>query len=369
VIPLLRLDRQMAALAPDLEPRVAAILASGMFVQGKECEGFEAEFGAYLGGAHVAALGNGTTALELGLEALGIGRGDEVIVQANTFIATAAAVVRLGGTVRFVDCDPSTLQIDADAAIAAIGPKTRAVIVAHLFGGVGEVDRIVAAARPRGVFVVEDAAQAHGSRLDGKMAGTFGDLATYSFYPGKNLGAIGEAGAVASGDAQLIEKVAMLRNHGGIHKYEHQVVGTNGRMDELQAAALRVKLPHLEDWNRRRREIAAAYDRAFAAVPGIAPMAVPDRVVHTYHQYVVTVDDRDALQRLCAERGVGCGIHYPLAVPDTPAFQGTASGQWPQATRLAGHTLSLPMFPEMTDDEVKHVADVVCEGVAAVHAS
>lgn len=349
-VPLVDLAAQHAQVADEVAAGFAAVLAATAFVGGKEVAAFEREYADFVGAGHCVGLGNGTDALELALRACGVGRGDEVVLPANTFVATAEAVVRAGARPVLVDVDPDTLLVDPAAAVAAFGPRTRAVVPVHLYGQVAPVEQLAAAADAAGVVVVEDAAQAQGAARHGRRAGTWGRLAATSFYPGKNLGAYGDAGAVTTDDAELARRVRLLGNHGSEVRYEHLVLGFNSRLDTLQAVVLRAKLRRLEGWNAARRAAAARYDALLADLPEVRrPVTAPGNTP-VWHLYVVRVPGRDEVLRRLNESGIGAAVHYPVPVHRHPAFAdlGYPAGAFPVAEQAAGQLLSLPLFAEIT---------------------
>lgn len=369
-IPLVNLRRQYAALKDDVAAAIAAVLDSQQFIKGPAVRAFEAAWRDALGAAQGSGCSNGTAALSLALQALGVGPGDEVITTAHTFIATAEAICHVGATPVFVDIDPASYAIDPAAVAAAVTPRTRAIIPVHLYGSAADMDSILEIAVRHGLAVVEDAAQAHLGRWRGKALGTLGDAGTFSFYPGKNLGAYGDAGFVVARDAAVAETIDRLIDHGRQRgsKYLHDVVGQNQRMDDLQAAVLSVKLPHLEGWTATRRSRAARYD-ARLKPSGFKVIEPPAASEPVYHLYVVEVADRDAVMAALQARGIGCGVHYPVPLHLQPAFAdmgtgqgGAGPGSLPRAEHAAGHVLSLPICGAITEDEV----DRVCDAVLAV---
>ena len=372
MIPLFDLRRQHAALRPELIARVTAVLDSGRVVGGAEVESFEREFAqscsAGTGEISCAGVASGTDALRFALLALGVRTGDEVITVPQTFIATAEAITQARGTIRFVDIDPSTHTLDPVQLEAAITPRTVGVIPVHLYGRPADMDPIMAIAGRRGLWVVEDAAQAHGARYKGRPVGTIGQVGCFSFYPGKNLGAAGEAGAVVSADRHLIDRVRTLRDHGQRQKYEHVVEGYNGRLDAIQAAILRVKLPHLVAWNEARRRVAAAYRQALRGMSGVESPMEPGYATSSFHLYAVQAQNRDELRTALTAAGIETGIHYPRPLHLQKAYRylDLGPGSFPVAEHVAAHTLSLPMFPELTTAQVDEVAAVVrlCSGPA-----
>jgi dTDP-4-amino-4,6-dideoxygalactose transaminase len=359
-VPFLDLRPVHEELRVELEAAVQRVVASSRYVLGPEVEAFEHEFASFCGARHCVGVANGMQALELVLRALGVGVGDEVVTVSHTAFPTAAAVTATGATPVFVDVDPDSHCMRPDALEAAIGPRTRAVMPVHLYGRCADMDAIVAAAERAGVPVVEDAAQAHGASYGGRRAGTLGVAAGFSFYPTKNLGAFGDAGAVVTDDEELAHRVRRLRNYGEESKYVNVVPGFNSRLDELQAAILRVKLPHVELWNAERRRIAATYDELLADVPGVTPPQ-PDEG-HVYHLYVVRSAQRDELQQHLRQTGIGAQVHYPTPVHLQEAYwRGGAgvSGSLEVTERLAREVLSLPAYPGLSDAAVREVAGAV----------
>jgi dTDP-4-amino-4,6-dideoxygalactose transaminase len=367
-LPLVDLNRQHASLKSEIDAAIARVFESSDFILGGEARGFEAEFAALCETKYAIACGNGTDALELALWAVGVKPGDEVITVTHTFAATAEAIVRAGGVPIFVDVASDTLLMDIDLVEKAITPRTKAIVPVHLYGSCVDMVALMALARRRGLKVVEDAAQAHGARIGGKRAGSFGDAATFSFYPGKNLGAVGDAGAVVTSDPQVADLVARARDHGRTAKYEHGFVGRNSRMDGLQAAILRVKLRHLEGWNQRRRELAARYRFLLEDLPQVHPVATHDGEP-IYHLFVVECDDRDAVRERLEAAGIATGIHYPIPLHLQPAFAGSEPISLPVAEKAAGRIVSLPMFPEMAPGDVDRVVAALSDVVHALEAA
>ncbi|CAN7739208.1 DegT/DnrJ/EryC1/StrS family aminotransferase [Pseudorhodoferax sp. LjRoot39] len=363
--PFLDLDAGYRELQAELEAAMLGALRSGRYIGGAEVEGFEQEFAAYTGAAHCVALSNGLDALALALRAMGIGPGDEVIVPSNTFIATWFAVSQCGAVPVPVEPVEATGNIDVARIAAAITPRTRAIVPVHLYGQPADLDPVRALAEQHGLQVLEDAAQAHGARYKGRRLGAQG-TAAWSFYPGKNLGALGDAGAVTTDDAALAERLRALRNYGSQTKYVSDMQGGNHRMDPVQAAALRVKLRHLDAWNARRVRIAATYSEGLAD-SGLALPAVPDWADPVWHLYVVRTPQRQALQQRLAAEGVETLIHYPIAPHRQKAYagMGLGLGSLPVAERLAEQVLSLPIGPQMTADQVAAVLQAVRRAVAA----
>jgi dTDP-4-amino-4,6-dideoxygalactose transaminase len=358
-VPFLDLHGVHAALRDPLNQAWSAVLGHGRFINGPEVAAFEGAFAEYCEAEHCVGVANGTDALELILAGLGIGPGDEVLVPTNTFVATAEAVVTVGATPRFVDVLPDTLLIDPDAAAAAIGPRTAAIMAVHLFGQMTDMPALSALASKHGLALIEDAAQAHGARFAGRRAGGGGVAAGFSFYPGKNLGALGDGGAVVSNDAALVGRIRQLADHGRSQtdRYGHEVVGRNSRLDTLQAAALHVKLPVLDEANRARAAAVAHYRKSLPAwcVPvGVHPHAEP-----VYHLAVVQVPDRAATARALDAAGIGWGIHYPVPCHLQPAFARYAVEPLPVAEAAADRILSLPLSPTLTNEQVERVSRVL----------
>ena len=367
-LPLVDLRRQHESLQPELDATIARVFESSDFILGKEAREFENEFASFLGVEHAVACGNGTDALELALWAVGVKPGDEVITVAHTFAATAEAIIRAGATPRFVDISPDTLLMDLDQVERGITPRTSAIVPVHIYGSCVDMDALMALARRRGLKVVEDAAQAHGALVNGRSAGTAGDAGTFSFYPGKNLGACGDAGAVVTRDAKTADLIARARNHGRSGKYTHSFVGRNSRMDGLQAAILRLKLGHLAAWNARRRAIAARYRFLLEDLPEVHAIE-PHDGEPIYHLFVVECEDRDAVRERMGAAGIATGIHYPVPLHLQVAFAGPdqpKEGELPVTERAAVRILSLPMFPEMTDGEADRVVTALTEAVRQV---
>lgn len=346
-VPFLDLQAATAELREEIDMAVSRVLSSGMYILGEETEAFEAEFAAYVGATHAVGVANGLDALHLALRALGVGSGDEVIVPSNTYIATWLAVSYAGAVPVPVEPDPRTYNLDPARIEAAITPRTRAILPVHLYGQPCDMEPILAVARAHGLRVLEDCAQAHGARYRGKRVGAHGDLCAWSFYPGKNLGAIGDAGAVTTNDPDLADRVRVLRNYGSRVKYVNEVQGYNSRLDPLQAAVLRVKLRHLEAWNARRRELAAWYLEHLAGVPELTLPFVPEWAEPCWHLFVVRHPRRDELQAKLAEAGIGTLIHYPIPPHRQEAYRGLGfgPGAFPIAETLAREVLSLPMGP------------------------
>lgn len=360
-IPFLDLRQPHAMLEEQLLEAFRRALRSAQFVGGPEVTAFETEFAAFVGTTEAVAVNSGTDALRFAYQALGIRPGDEVITVPNTFIATTEALTQAGATIRFVDVRDDTLTIDPVAAAAVVGPRTVGIVPVHLYGRMADMDPLLALAGRRALWIVEDAAQAHGASDNGRRAGTLGTLGTFSFYPGKNLGACGEGGAVTGPAGAMLETVRRLREHGQSSKYVHDIEGYNGRMHAIQAAFLRIKLAHLEDWNAGRRRAAGLYREALADVPEIRLPVDPPGTTPVYHLFVIRAQRRDALQAHLTARGIGTGLHYPVPLHLQAAYRhfGLARGAFPVTEQAATELLSLPMFPELTADQVGTVADAI----------
>jgi len=360
-VPFVDLRAQYAAIHDEIDAALRSVVERGAFILGEDVAAFERAFAASCGAREAVGVANGTDALMLALRAVGVGAGDEVITAANTFVATAEAIVHAGAVPVLVDAVPGTYTIDPARAEDAITVRTRAIIPVHLYGQPAEMDALLEIARRRRVAVVEDASQAHGAAYRGRPVGGLGDAAAFSFYPSKNLGAYGDAGAVVTNDPDVAQHVRALRDHGGVTHYQHDVVGYNSRMDALQGAVLSVKLRYLEGWNRLRRERAFLYAGLLAGVPGVAAPVAGPQGAHVFHLYVVTVapGERDALRGHLAARGVETGIHYPAPVHLTAAFRslGYGPGAFPVAEDASRRILSLPMFPELQPEAVAHVVE------------
>lgn len=367
-VPVMKIDNTDPAMFDEIMEAIGRLARAGAFTLGHEVEAFEAEFAAYNETAHCVGVSSGTEALVLALRALGIGAGDEVIVPANSFIATAEAVTLAGALPRLVDVDPHTGCLTADIVERNLGPSVRCVIPVHLYGRTVEMQPLVALCRDRGVAIVEDACQAHGARYRGQRVGTLGDLGCFSFYPTKNLGAWGDGGAVVTADPSLAERVRMLRAHGEDAQRRHQVCGTTARLHAVQAAVLRIKLPHLERCNDERRSAAAALTRALAGCPEIeTPAPLAPGQDHVFHLYVVTSRQRDELRADLGERAISSAIHYPTPIHRTEAYAhlGMQDGSLPVAERLAGRILSLPLFPGISELQIQRVVHAVRDLAAA----
>lgn len=357
-VPFLDLRAAHEPLRERLRAALDETLDRSAFAGGPFVERFESEFARFCGARHAVGVGSGTEAIWLALAALGVGAGDEVITSPATFMATAEAITFCGATPVFADIDPCTHTLNPESVEAAVTPRTRAIIPVHLYGQMADMDPILAIARRHNLRVIEDACQAHGAEYHGCRAGTLGDVGCFSFYPGKNLGAIGEAGAIVTDRPEIAEAVATLREHGQSRKYHHRRIGWNARMDGLQALVLSVKLEGLADGNARRRQHARKYTELLGGTLGLtAPETAPGRL-HAFHLYVVRVPGRDEILAELARRGVHCGVHYPVPVHLQPAYRGLCyrEGALPVAEQSAREVLSLPMFPELTVEQQETVA-------------
>lgn len=363
-VPYVALDRMHHALELDIQRALSDTIASGQLIGGPLVTKFEQEFAAYCGAQHAIGCGNGLDALAMILEALGIGPGDEVLVQANSFIASALAVDMVGAKAVLVDCDPFTHGIAVQNLDQYVTPHTKAIMPVHLYGTPAEMDEINAFAAKHKLFVVEDAAQAHGARYKGKRIGALGTAAGFSFYPTKNLGALGDAGAVVTNDADLAEKIRMLGNYGSKVKYHHDTMGRNSRLDTIQAAVLSVKLPLLDQWNQKRRDLAKIYEQHLADISQIILPRAPEVVEPVWHIYAIRVlnGQRDALNSFLNSKNVGTNIHYPVSINKQAVYADKyVDNLLPNSELLATEVLSLPLDPYHTDSEITRVARLICE--------
>jgi dTDP-4-amino-4,6-dideoxygalactose transaminase len=360
MIPLVDLQAQYASIQAEIDDAIRRVVESAQFIMGPDVAAFEEEFAAWSGVPHCVGVGSGTAALELTLRVLGVGEGDEVVTAAHTFIATAEAISAVGAKPVFVDIDPLTYDLSPEAFAAAITPATRAVIPVHLYGQPADMSRITSIAATHGIAIIEDAAQAHGATWCGREVGNWGDAACFSFYPGKNLGAYGDAGAVLTRRLEVAAQVRSLRNHGRTSKYLHDQVGYGHRIDTLQAAVLRAKLPFLAQWTEARRRLAARYDELLTnsgvTLPHVAPEANP-----VWHLYVIRVPERDRLLKELEAKGIGAGVHYPVPLHLQPAYAhlGYGAGALPVTEAVAATCLSLPLYPEMSDAQQDQVVEAV----------
>lgn len=359
-IPFVDLKAQYHSIAEDVNRAITDVLENTDFILGRAVDEFEADFAAYCEADYAIGVDSGYSALELILRAYEIGPDDEVITAANTFVATAFAISTCGATPVLVDAHPVSYNLDPAKLEAAITPRTKAIMPVHLYGQPVDMDPILEIARRHDLKVIEDAAQGHGGRYHGRVVGSLGDAAAFSFYPGKNLGAYGDGGACVTNDAALADRLRLLRNLGQRVKYSHELKGFNRRLDTLQAAVLRVKLPHLETWNRERRRAAAAFTSGLQGLPLITPAHRPE-IEPVYHLYVIQTDARAELQEALSNAGVATGMHYPKPIHLQPAYQelGYQLGDFPVAEALAEKILSLPIFPELTNDHIAFITEQI----------
>lgn len=363
-VPFVDLRKQHEPIDAELIEVFQRVLRQSSFIQGPEVQNFERAFASYLGSSECIALNSGTAALQLVLQALGIGPGDEVITVPNTFIATAEAISAVGARPVFVDVDPVSYTMDPALVERAITPHTRALLPVHLYGQPADMDALLEIGRRYNIHVVEDACQAHGAEYQGRKAGTMGTAGCFSFYPSKNLGCLGEGGAVVTNDSKLADKIRLLRDHGSIRKYEHSVPAYNFRLEGLQGGMLSVKLKYLDKWNDRRRMWAGRYDDLLTASAVTKPAEMP-YAKHVYHLYVIEVEGRDEIRQQLSAKKIDCGLHYPLPLHLQPAYAGLGyrAGDFPVTERAARRILSLPMYPDLTNEQVEAVASALLECV------
>ncbi len=366
MIPLVDLKAQYFSIKGEIDRAVANVLESGQFILGDEVAAFEQDFAGYCGAKHCVGLNSGTSALHLALLAAGVGPGDEVITVPFTFVATVAAIQYAGATPVFVDIDPVSYTLDPDNLERVITARTKAIVPVHLYGQPADMDPILEIARRHGKYVIEDAAQAHGAEYKNRRVGSLGDIGCFSFYPGKNLGAYGEAGAIVTENPEFARKIGALRDWGQSRRYHHDLRGFNYRMDAMQGAILRVKLRHLERWTEARRYNAELYREALAGAGIGLPVQMPYSR-HVYHVFAMRTSGRDAMVRSLADAGVQAGIHYPIPVHLQPAYTQTryGEGDFPVSEQLAKEILSLPIFPEMTKAQIDRVVGIIVSSMAA----
>ncbi len=365
MIPILDSKRQYATIGEEVEKEVIDVLRSGQYILGKHNKALAEELQEFIGVKHAVTLNSGTDALHLALRALDIGAGDEVISVAFTFVATCEAIGIVGAKPVFVDIDPDTFNIDVNKIEAAITPKTKAIIPVHLYGQPCDMDAIMDIAKRHNLYVIEDACQAIGAEYKGKKVGSFGDIGCFSFYPTKNLGAMGDGGLLTTNSDAINDRVIALRNHGGAVRYHHDEIGVNSRLDEIQAAILRVKLPHVKDWNEKRRENAYRYNELFASCEDIVTPKELDNTYCVYHQYTVKIPNRDNIHKMLQEKGIGAMLYYPipLHLQKVHEYLGVGKGSLPATEKNTECVISLPMFPELTVEEQKTVASTLIECV------
>lgn len=367
-VPFVDLYAQYLSLKEDIDAAIERTIAQSSFVRGPDVEAFEQEYSDLMEAKHTVSCGNGTDALYIAMKALGVKPGDEVITTAQSWISTSETIGQHGAIPVFVDIDPLTSTIDVTQIEAKITSRTVGVIPVHLYGQMADMPAIMAIADKHKLWVIEDCAQSHLATLGGRKAGRFGNIATWSFYPGKNLGAMGDAGAATTDDAALARHMACFARHGGLAKGQHEIEGINSRLDGLQAAILRVKLPHLRDWTERRRAVAKRYDALLAAIPGLSLPSECEGREHVYHLYVIEVDNRDGLAAALKSQGVTTVINYRTALPFLPAYGhlGYTPDDFPVAYRLQGRILSLPMFAELSEAQQDHVVNSVRKAMASI---
>ena len=363
-VPFVDLNAQYLAIKDELNEAISEIIESKAFILGPAVRKFERNFAEFCGARYAVGVSNGTDAIRIALRVVGVSPGDEVITVPNSFIATIEPITNLGAKVVFVDVSPDTYTMDVAQLEEKITGRTKAILPVHLYGQPADMDPIMEIAERYGIAVIEDAAQAHGAEYNGRRAGTLGDMACFSFYPGKNLGAYGDAGAIVTNNEEYAGIATMMRNHGRKAKYEHEMEGYNHRMDGIQGAILNVKLKYLDDWNRARQAHARLYDELLGRVGGVKTLRVMERATCVYHLYVIEVDDRDKLRERLGEKGIATGIHYPIPLHLQPAYRhlGMAEGSFPVTEKAASRLLSLPMYPELTDKMIEYV----CENIKTV---
>jgi dTDP-4-amino-4,6-dideoxygalactose transaminase len=360
-IPFLDLKTQFREIEHEVLPMVKEAMENAAFIGGPQVTGFETEFAAFCDSKYGVGVNSGTDALRFALMAAGVGPGDEVITVPHTFIATTEAISQVGAKPVFVDILPDIYNMNASKIQRAIGPKTKAVVPVHIYGQTADMDLILEIAKKKNLVVIEDACQAHGALYKGKKAGSMGLVGCFSFYPGKNLGAYGEGGAVVTQSEDIANKIRMIRDHGQGKKYFHDMEGYNGRLDAIQAGVLRIKLRRLPAWNEARRRNAQYYNELLSPVKGVTVPKEADGCRHVYHLYVILVDDRDGLQKYLNEKGIGTGLHYPvpLHLQKAYAYKGYKEDDFPVTESVAKRLLSLPMFPELTRAQIEYIADCI----------
>lgn len=357
-IPFSTMDRMHAAIREEMMAAFTDCYDTGWFIQGKQCEAFEKEFAAYCGSEYCVGVANGLDALFLSIRALGLGAGDEIIVPGDTFIATALAVSYAGATPVLAEPELLTANLDGHGLEELVTEKTKAIIPVHLYGQMADMDPIMAFAKKHNLYVIEDCAQAHGATYKGRKAGTIGDVGCFSFYPGKNLGSLGDSGAVVTNNKELADKVRALGNYGSDRKYHHIYKATNSRLDEVQAALLRVKLRYLDKQNEERNQIAAKY-MAGIKHPDVVLPVIGENRTHVWHVFALMCKDRDGMAQWLNDHDIGTNCHYPIAVADQPCYAEENLVRWPNATKIAAEELSLPFFIGMTDEEIQYVIDTI----------
>ena len=362
-VKLLDLVPQYEAIRDEIKDAMEGVLASQQFILGAGVQEFEAEFARYCGARFAVGVASGSDAILLSLMAYGIGGGDEVVTTPYTFFSTVSSITRLGAKPVFVDIDPLTYNIDPEGVKRALGPCTKAIIPVHLFGQSAEMDPIIAAVKGRGIAVIEDACQSIGALYKGKKVGSIGDTGCFSFFPSKNLGGFGDGGMVTTNDEGIMRKLFSLRMHGSSERYYHTEIGVNSRLDALQAAVLRVKLQHLDDWNEKRRSNADRYNKGLSRLGAVEVPTESDYGRCVFNQYVIRAERRDGLMEFLREKGVGCEIYYPLPLHQQEcfAFLGASKGDYPESERAAGETLALPVYPELEGGQIDYVIDTIAK--------
>jgi len=362
-IPFVDLKKQYNAIKTEIDSAVQNVINDAAFIGGKYTQEFEESFAKFCHANHCVGVGNGTDALYIALRALGIGVGDEVITAANSFIATSEAITMTGAHPVFVDCDPNTYNIDVKKIRAAVSPRTKAIVPVHLYGQPADMTSIANIAKNFNLFIVEDSAQAHGAEIDGQRVGNFGHAACFSFFPGKNLGAYGDAGAIVTNDNDLAVQCRKIANHGRVKKYDHDFEGINSRLDGIQAAILSVKLKYLEEWTEKRRKAAIIYNNYLRGSRSVVTPCVSENMKHVYHLYVVRVQSRNQIQESLTNAGIATGIHYPIALPNLHAYRylGMSPENFPIASKYSNEILSLPIFPELEPAEIEYVCAKLIE--------
>jgi len=360
-VPFVDLHAQYVSIQDEIDAAIARVIRESAFIRGPHVEAFEWGFASQLGVFHCVSCANGTDALYITMKALGLQLGDEVITTAHSWISTSETITQLGGRVVLVDTDRDTFTVNPQLIEAKITPRTKGIIPVHLYGQPADMDAIMAIARKHSLWVIEDCAQAHFARYNSKYVGTLGIAGTFSFYPGKNMGAMGDAGCIVTSDEKLAQHMAVYARHGGLKKGDHIIEGINSRMDGLQAAVLNVKLKHLHDWTAARQRVAARYDQLLAGIGDIVTPSVAAGREHVYHLYVIRTARRDALRQYLKERGIETALHYPVALPFLPAYKylGHTSADFPVAYDHQNRILSLPIYPEMTEEKIQYVVDAI----------
>jgi dTDP-4-amino-4,6-dideoxygalactose transaminase len=363
IVPFLDLKVQFREIEHEVLPMVKEAMENAAFIGGPQVSGFEAEFAAFCDSKYCVGVNSGTDAIRFALMAAGVGPGDEVLTVPHTFIATTEAISQAGAKPVFVDIDPKTYNMDASGMERAVTAETKAVIPVHLYGQPADMDPILETAGKHKLIVIEDACQAHGALYKGRKAGSLGIAGCFSFYPGKNLGAYGEGGAVVTQSEDIAEKISMIRDHGQARKYYHDMEGYNGRLDAIQAGVLRIKLRRLKEWNDARRRNASLYDDLLSKTPGVTLPFQADFATSVYHLYVILVENREDLQKYLSEKGVGTGLHYPVPLHLQKAYasDGYKEGDFPVTESVANRLLSLPMFPELSRDQIEYVAGCIAQ--------